>query len=157
MSQKVAIIIPEKIQLIDIKVFQSNLETSNDFLNTPQQIISFDFGFGQEIAHNIQLNRSRYRLFFTLEANDGDNKQVGLKADYGIEFHFEVENFKDFLILSNEKGTQIDANLGATLLGMAYSTSRGIILEKTHGTFFQGFILPVINPFKALKEEENRK
>lgn len=47
---------------------------------------------------------------------------------------------------------QIDAALGATLLGTAYSTARGIIFERTRGTYFDGVILPVIDPFKVLLE-----
>jgi len=46
--------------------------------------------------------------------------------------------------------------LAATLLGIAYSTSRGIIVEKTQNTFLGGIILPCIDPYKVLMEEEGK-
>lgn len=46
--------------------------------------------------------------------------------------------------------------MGATLLGIAFSTARGIIFERTRGTFFDGVILPVVDPFKVLEEKYKR-
>ncbi|MFA6335927.1 MAG: hypothetical protein WCX48_10345 [Bacteroidales bacterium] len=36
--------------------------------------------------------------------------------------------------------------LGASVMGIIYSTARGIILEKTHNSYLNGVILPVIDP-----------
>ncbi len=36
--------------------------------------------------------------------------------------------------------------------GITYSTGRGIVLERMQDTFFEGAILPVINPYEALIE-----
>jgi hypothetical protein len=70
-----------------------------------------------------------------------------------IEFRFVVENFEDFVKVEEKDEIRIDAALAATLLAMAYSTARGIVFERTRGTFFDGVILPVIDPFNTLFTE----
>lgn len=151
-------IIPEKIHLVSANIFKANLDTSEAFLEKPRKALAFKFGIGKEVAHDIGKGMARYRLFFTLNAQDEEEKPIGLKVEYGIEFHFHVENFKDFVKEGPGGEVQIDVALGATLLGTAYSTARGIIFERTRGTYFDGVILPVIDPFKVLleKQEDHR-
>lgn len=158
MSEETRKIIPEKIHINSIKVFRSNLETSADFMEKPEKVTKFDFGFNHEIAHNIEEKRTRLRLFFNLNGIAGDMEPVdGMEADiiaeYGIEFHFHVENFHDFFQKNGDE-VLIDSFFAGTLMGIAYSTSRGIILERMQGTFFEGVILPVINPIKSVIEAE---
>jgi hypothetical protein len=38
-------------------------------------------------------------------------------------------------------------------MGIAFSTARGIVFDRTQGTFFGGVILPVIDPKKLIVEE----
>jgi len=156
-NKKKPAIIPEKIHLISANIFKANLETSDDFLESPKKVRAFEFGIAKDIAHNFEEGMARYRLFFTLDGRDNEEKPLGVKVEYGIEFHFMVENFDDFIRHPKEGEIQVDAALAATLLGMAYSTARGIIFERTRGTFFDGVIVPVIDPFKLLldKEEQN--
>jgi hypothetical protein len=157
MSKKNAIINPERIHLITVNIIKAHLDTSETFLENPRKIEAFEFGVARDIAHNFQEGRSRYRLFFTLNALDPNETPLGVEIEYGIEFHFYVENFKDFTRQSEEGVMQVDAALGATLLGMAYSTARGIVFERTRGTFFEGVILPVIDPFELLMEKGKLK
>jgi len=158
MSKKKPVIIPEKIHLVTVNIFKANLETSDDFLEKPKKVEAFNFGIAHELAHNLDDNRIRFRLFFTLDAHDSEKKKLGIKVEYSIEFHFIVENFKDFLREKEKGKTQINASLGATLLGMAFSTARGIIYERTRGTFFDGVLLPIVDPYKLLvKSEEKEK
>lgn len=52
---------------------------------------------------------------------------------------------------------QVDIGLAASLVGLAYSTARGIILERTSGTILNGIIIPVIDPMKLLKGQSSDK
>ncbi len=157
MSKQKVKIIPEKIHLVSVNIIKANLETSDDFLDSPKKIEAFEFGIANEVANNFEEGRSRFRLYFTLDARDKNENPLGVKVEYGIEFHFLVENFQDFIHESKEAGTQVDIILGATLFGMAYSTARGIIFERTRGTFFDGVVLPVIDPIKFLLEKDKEK
>ncbi|GAH33667.1 unnamed protein product [marine sediment metagenome] len=85
-----------------------------------------------------------------------NDKELGLNGEYGIEFLFEIDNFEEFIEKNDEEkhtdGTNdqedsmVSGVLGGTLMGIVYSTARGMILERTQGTYFKGVILPVINP-----------
>lgn len=153
MSNKNAVVVPEKIHLVTMNIFKANLETTDDYLENPPKEASFKFGFTRNIAHNLELGRSRFRLFFSLEAQDPEEKPLGAKIEYGIEFHFLIDNFQEFIRPSEKEEVEIDISIIATLFGMAYSTARGIVFERTRGTFFDGVVLPVIDPYKALMEE----
>lgn len=154
MSNEKTGIVPEKIHLFSINIFKADLETSDAYLDNPQKSKSFEFNLAHNFAHNYDLNRSRYRLFFLLKALDETGQPLGVKVEYGIEFQFEVENFKDHVKKFKDK-LEIDIHLAATLYTLSYSTARGIIYDRTRGTFFNGAILPVIDPYKALVEDKN--
>lgn len=159
MSRQKAVVVPEKIHLAGMNIFKANLETTDEYLENPDREASFKFGLTRNIAHNYEQGRSRFRLYFSLEAQDKEEKPLGAKIEYGIEFHFLVDNFQDFVKKSKDKDEEIkiDISIAATLFGMAYSTARGIIFERTRGTFFHGVILPVIDPYKALMEKGENK
>lgn len=147
-------IIPEKIKINSINIIKAQLAPDEGFLESPIKPHSFRFGLGKEIAHHPEEGRYRYRLFFNLTGLNEAEQEIGLSLDYGIEFHFSVENFRDFIKEEEDGSVKLNADLGATLLGMAYSTARGIVFERTRGTFFDGVILPVLDPYKALLGEK---
>ena len=149
-------IVPEKIHLVSANIFKANLDTAERYLEAPEKLTRFNFGVANQIAYHLARNMARYRLYFTLEAQDQEGKPLGVKVEYGIEFHFEVENLNDFAKEQQDGTFQLDATMGATLLGIAFSTARGIIFERTRGTFFDGVILPVVDPFKVLEEKYKR-
>ena len=61
---------------------------------------------------------------------------------------------RDFISYEeNKEDYTIDSQLGATIAGISYSTARGIVLERTNGTYFNGVILPVLNPRELLEED----
>jgi hypothetical protein len=153
MSKKKPRIIPEKIHLVSTQIFKANLDTAESFLEAPQKLSRFNFGVAKEIAYHLEQNMTRYRLYFTLEAHDDNDEPLGVTVEYGIEFHFKVENLNDFAKELPDGSMQLDAAMGATLLGIAFSTARGIIFERTRGTFFDGVILPVVDPFKVLEAD----
>jgi hypothetical protein len=152
MTKVKAIINPEEIQLFSINVFRTNLEVTDAFLETPKKVKAFDFGIAHDFAFNPEDGRCRFRLHFNLDARNKSGNKMGLKAEYGIEFHYKVENFTHFLHENEEGDLQISVLLGSTLLSISLSTARGIILERTQGTFFDGIILPVVDPMKLLLE-----
>jgi len=153
MKNKSATIIPEKIRIVSINIFRAHMDTTDAFMEHPVKAEAFDFGISNEMAHNVEDKRSRCRIFLSLESHNSDNQPIGLNLDYGIEFHFQIDNFLDFFKERKDGGLDMNSNLAATLLAMAYSTARGIVYERTRGTFFDGILLPVIDPYKVLENK----
>lgn len=154
MKEKSATIIPEKIRITSINIFRAKMETTEAFLEDPKKPEAFDFGISNEMAHNVDDKKSRCRIFLDLEAHNSENEPIGLSLDYGLEFQFYVDNFSDFFKERKSGKVDMDITLAATLLAMAYSTARGVVYERTRGTYFDGILLPVIDPFKVLENNE---
>ncbi|MBK9564314.1 MAG: hypothetical protein IPO37_03720 [Saprospiraceae bacterium] len=151
MSKVKSQINPEKIHISQINVVQSNITTGRDFLDAPKKWNNISIGIGKDLAFQEEKNACRLRLFFKCTAMN-DETELDLSAEIGIEFHFMIENFIDFL-KKNDDHNQVNSELLITLISIGISTSRGIILEHTKNTYFRGIILPVIDPASVLWDE----
>lgn len=138
---------PELIHVTSMNVYKASVNTSDVFLDNPVPFENISVAYGQESAYNVEEKGVRIRLEVKLGIQDDNDNPLGLEAEYGIEFHFKVENFEDFIVEEDEK-VEVKGILSGTLLGIAYSTARGIIFDRTQGTHFKGVILPVIDPKK---------
>lgn len=150
------LVIPEVIHFRSIQIIEFQIHVSDTFRQHPVKPDRNTFSIAKSIDHIPGENKARYRLFFMIDALDSNNEPLGLDAMIGIEFHMEIENLSSNILEKNGQLT-INTNLAATILGMSYSTSRGIILEKTQNTFFGGIILPCIDPYKVLLEKDDEK
>jgi hypothetical protein len=143
---------PEMISIISVKVFKSNFETTEEYLNKPEKPSGVEIKLGQNTAYNLTEKNIRIRLLVNLQATKNETDKLGLTADFGIEFHIHVENLEQFITEKNETKL-IDRKLGGVISGIVYSTARGIILERTSTTFFNSVVLPVIDPNLLLENK----
>ena len=144
------------IHISGINVFKVEIKTDEKLLDNMQSIKGFELGLAQKMAHNLGANQMRVRIYIILNGKNENNEAIGLKGEFGISFHFSIENLAAF---SKEVNGEIEiyADLAEHLINLAYATSRGIILERTQGTPFNGAILPVINAFQILQAQELKK
>lgn len=138
-------IIPEKINILSINVFKSNIDTTETYLAKPGKVQGFDLELGQNTAFNFEQKNVRIRLLLKIIGMNEKREPVGVIGDFGIEFHFHVENLDEFITEQDDKKL-IDRKLGGTLLGIVFSTTRGMIMEKTVLSPLGMVILPVIDP-----------
>ena len=155
-TEAARLVIPEKIHCRSIGIMDLIVTTSDDFRNEPKVPHHHSFSIGKNIAHNISKKSARYQLFFVIEAMNEEDQPIGITASISIEFHYEIENLHDNIKEENDE-ISLNTNLVGTILGMSYSTSRGIILEKLQNTLMGGIILPCIDPYKVLTEGESKK
>jgi hypothetical protein len=148
-------IIPEKIHIAQINVIHCQISTGDEYLNNPVKWDNIGISLRKEDAYNIENKGCRFRLFFKFIAIK-NSIELDLTAEIGIEFHFIVDNFEDF-VLKGEDQPLISMDLGATLISIAFSTSRGIIVEKTQNTYFRGIILPVVDPIAFLLDKPEKQ
>ncbi len=145
---------PDKIHLQGVRILKSHFEVSG--IDEQQEISTFSMGFKSESGFDINENQQLFRLYIKIKGLNDKEEYVGVSGEYHIEFYFYIENLTDFV--HREEGAEendfsISQELGATIAGIAYSTSRGIILDRTQATDFSGFLLPVINPNHLLLED----
>lgn len=136
---------PDLISILSIKVFKAIQTTTDEYLDNPVKPDGVEIKIGQNTALNVEEKNIRIRVNIQLEATKNEIEPIGLYGEYGLEFQIHVENLEQFLV-ENEEKTLIDRKLGGTLSGIIFSTARGIIFERTSSTFFNGVLLPVIDP-----------
>jgi hypothetical protein len=144
---------PELISILSVKVFKAIQTSTDEYLNNPVIPNGVEISIGQNTALNIEKKNIRIRLNVQLEAKKNEAQPIGLSGEYGLEFHIHVENLEQFLVEKDGK-TLIDKKLGGTLSGIVFSTARGIIFERTSSTFFNGVLLPVIDPNLLLNHNQ---
>jgi len=141
---------PESISIFHINVYKSSVNSSEVYIDIPQKPSNFRVSYSQNFAFNLELKNIRLRLEVLLDGINEKEEPIGIQGSFGIEFHFHVDNLEEFL--ENKEGeNKIQGLLGITLISIAFSTSRGIILEKTLNTPLNGIILPVIDPAAMIK------
>jgi hypothetical protein len=148
---KVPIIQTDKLFLTEIVLLKSAVTSTDAFLENPEKPDSIEMELLSDSKFDFVHNECRFRLHITLDGKNTDGNSSGLGAEFMVDYIYVVENLPDF-VLDQTGENQVDALLGATLLGISFSTARGIIMERTKGTLFAGFILPIINPMKTLFE-----
>lgn len=146
---------PAKIHILGVSMIKGALDASEEYLQAPAP---------PEVVRVQQRQTSRIidaekiiavRLEVELEGQNKDLKPIGLTSSYVFDFHVRVDNLDDFKQGQQNGMPVIDGLLIVTVMGILYGTARGIVLERTKGTFFDGVILPVISP-KDLANVEQR-
>ena len=149
MTTATAQVDPDKIHINSVRLLEAHFETSDHFLQNPVPLAGTNVQIGQTTGLNLESNGYAVKMDIILNGCDENNQDLGVKARYVIHFGFVIDNLNDFVHIENNM-TNIDSRLGATVLGIAYSTARGIVVERTQGSFFNGAILPVLNPVTLL-------
>jgi len=142
MKKESPIITPEKIRIASIKTIRGIIEAPDDVDLEDDCVFSVEFK--TESGLSLEDKVVRFVLTVNISANDSHGNPLPVQASYTHQFIFKVDNLDDFV--NTENGLELDFLMGATLAGIALSSVRGIILTRTQGTPFDGFILPVIDP-----------
>ncbi len=136
----------DKLLLFHIDLIESSIK------DLPQKgKISFNINVAHKTMHNLKEERIKIGLLIDLETDKSDNE--GANAHFNIDFHFQIEELKKHFKLNENKNPVFSGLLIATLLGLSFSTARGIIYERLSNTNMQGIILPIVSPQKMLSQQ----
>ena len=137
------LIIPEKIKLFNIDVVNTYI---ND--DTFHEKLKLDFSVAHNTKHSLKDDSVKIELFINLLSNE----DIGVK--FHIDFYYVIEDLKD-QYTSKEGGLPVfSGQFIATLIGISFSTARGLIFQLLQDTKFKGIILPVVSPTKMLASRD---
>jgi hypothetical protein len=143
-----------KIHILQIKTLQGNIDTAAGV--SDDAIEGHRFSFELETGFNPDDKIVGIRLKVLIEGYDENDVTLDVTGSYTHEIIFQVENLNEFTDVGEDEKTRIDAGLGSTLVGIAYSTIRGIIYTRTQGTSLNVVTLPVIDPRELMGLETNQ-
>ena len=136
------LIIPDKIKLFHIDVVSKYI---ND--NTIDENLNLEFSVAHNTKHNLKDERVKIELFINLTSH----QEIGVK--FNIDFYFIITDLIDHYKLNKNKIPIFSGQFIATLLGISFSTARGLVFQQLQDTKFKGMILPIISPFKMLSSQ----
>lgn len=131
------IIDTEKIHLIKVITDEFFIESAVSKLK------EIDIKMGQKTMHNLQNSTVKITLSIDLSVQHCNI------ANFLNDSFFYIENLSDYIVGDGKK-VEFNGSFIATLISIAYSTFRGILLEKCKDTVLKDFSLPIINPNKLL-------
>ena len=134
-------IIPENINLFYIKVSEC---TINDSLKDER--LNYRINVAQNIQNNLKEQKIRIELILDIKSSDSDND---FSANFNIDFQFKIKNLSDYYE-DVDKEPVFNGLFISTLMGISFSTARGIIFERLSKTNMKNVILPVVSPSKLL-------
>jgi hypothetical protein len=130
-----------KIHYLYIRDISFNYSRPNAHSPQEEQPIQFRVSIEKNISEE---NRIVILQFNVQLKTSGQNKEE-VTGSHVSEHEFKVENLEDF-IKKGDDFFEVDDQLDNMLTGLAYSTVRGILLQKFRGTLFSDFLLPVAKP-----------
>jgi hypothetical protein len=139
----------EQIHLLDVKIVKGQLSVEEETTSEEDLEFTYQTDYGLEVYTSLE--SLVVRLLFTVKVKglNGNDAQIG-SAEYTIEFIYKVDELKEFISMQGEI-VMLNSHLAATLVMIAYSTVRGIVLTRLQGTCLEEFIMPVANPVTLLR------
>jgi len=134
-------IVPEEIHLLKIDVIEKEMD-----VEAFKQTQSPKLNIAHKRMYNLKDERAKIELLFSFK-NQKDEPLMLLQTDY----HFHIEKMQQFYELKEEQPVFF-APLIATILGIAISTSRGILFEKLENQGIHNILIPILSPQKLLTE-----
>jgi hypothetical protein len=104
-----------------------------------------------EFSFSRDNNYLSIRLRLHAQPVDEEGQIMPLSARFNIHFGFIVRNLNELLVTSDDGEHVPDFMLTLSLVSIAYSTSRGMILGKVAGTAFEGYGLPLMDARELLE------
>lgn len=147
MDRKTSPVVVKDIHLLRVEVVQQKLDVIAFKKKKQHQL-----HVGHKFAHNLNDERVKLAFVFSFENNRKENFLL-----FQIDFHFHIEHLSNFYELNAENNPVFSSHLIATLVGISYSTARGIILEKLNNAGIPNIILPVVSPQEMIMKTNPAK
>ena len=140
MEKKLAPIVVKDLHLLHVEVTEQKLDVKA--FNEEKQ---HQLNVGHKLAHNLEDERIKLDFVFSFN-NQAEESLLFFK----IDFHFHISQLTNFYELKDENHPVFNGHFVATLIGICFSTARGIILEKLNNAGIKNILLPIVSPQEML-------
>ena len=133
-------IIPEKIHLNQIKWIKENTLLLDENLNENP---IYDIVVAHNMMHNLDKNIVKIRIFVDIVGTI-DSKNIKQGGNYEVDFFYQIEDLNEQFQITDGKPI-FNGLFVSKLLGISYSTMRGMLFSTWKNTFLESLIIPVIS------------
>lgn len=139
---------PDKIKLQVIKPLTEILYI-DPMVFIPNEI-NYDVNFEVTNGVSLEVNAVRIVIKAMFNGSNHEDKPLGITGEYTYEFILVIEDLAEFLTKDpNEDALMVlNGAMAGTLMGICYSTFRGIVYSRSRSVLNTGIILPVVDPQK---------
>jgi hypothetical protein len=142
MEKKNTAIVANEIHLKSVEVAQQKMDLAAFKKNKSHKL-----NVGHKFLHN--LKDERVKLEFVFAFSDEEKHEL---LSFQIDFHFQIDHLQNFYELNESDLPIFKSHLLGTLIGIAFSTARGIIFEKLSNAGVPNVLIPVVSPQQMLKK-----
>lgn len=134
----------DKIHLFHMDIREFNINTQAFKIAKEHNL-----NIGHRLMHNLE--DKRLKLDMSCSFRNHSEEQL-LQLD--IDYHFHIENLEDFYTTNEDGLPKFSVAIIATILGIALSTTRGVLFEKLANQGINNIIIPVVSPMKMLANQQ---
>ena len=142
------VIVREKIHLVQVNWIKENTILVEEKLDGNP---TYDFQVAHNMMHNLEKEIVKIRLYVDMNGEINE-KKIDQGGNYEVDFIFKIDDFQDQYTVEEDKPI-FNGAFVATLLGISYSTLRGMLLTIWKDTKLKSVILPVIAVPELLKSK----
>ncbi|MBO9595013.1 MAG: hypothetical protein J7599_19065 [Niabella sp.] len=142
----------DQIHILNVRTLQGNIDCDDAIDNN--DVVTHAFAFELENAVDIERLVVAFKLKVEIQALNKKQEQLPAKGSYTHEMVFKVDNLAEF---TSAEEKLLRADMGSVLVGILYSTIRGIIFTRTQGTPLNTVILPIIPPLRLMGMENMKE
>ncbi len=116
-----------------------------------------DHQYTIEVNSGVLIEKGRKEIIIILHIKIFyDKEKEILISDLGTNTIYEIENFDKVIKKKNKNEYQAPDQLVITLLSIALSTTRGIMIEKNSDNFLHKVFIPVVSPKDLLAKKKKQ-
>jgi len=145
----------DQLTFADCRVTSFQLGLPGRTLPTPDDVVGFSYTFTIEQGVDFDNAIIRIGLQIVIEAKRTDetlpHEQIG---EIHTETLFQVTGINTLLTQKEDGSKALPEVVGATALGLAFSTTRGMLLMLSAGSVLNRAFLPIINPLQLLRSSQ---
>lgn len=140
---------PDKIHLESIRQLTDSINIDHSIVVVPT-IVKYDISFEVGSGLALEANAVKIVIKATINGLDENDNAIGINGVYSCEFLLTIDNLLDFIIndQNEEELIVLHAAMAGSVLGICYSTFRGIVYSRSKSVLANGIILPVVDPLK---------